>query len=61
MESIDDVHQSLWSITTKIFLKIWILGKLHEYAPDWFVPIQKLEIEAIPYLEKIPQEITLCH
>ena len=61
MNSIDDVHHSLMEYHHQAFLKIWILGKLHEYAPDWFVPIQKLEIEAIPYLEKIPQEITLCH
>ncbi|MAA80250.1 MAG: hypothetical protein CL916_13430 [Deltaproteobacteria bacterium] len=61
IESMDDINNFLLNYPHKEFLKIWIIGTLHEYAPDWFVPIQKLEIEAIPYLEAIPQEITLCH
>ena len=61
MESMDDIEHCLTNHHHKGFLKIWLTGKLHEYAPDWFTPVQKLEIEAIPYLETIPQEITSCH
>ena len=61
MESMEDFHHLFSDYHHKDFLKIWMLGKLHEYAPNWFTPIQKLEVEAIPYLEEIPQEILLCH
>jgi Leucine-rich repeat (LRR) protein len=57
--SLDDVHNAVEVCFHKGFVYIWLLGKLHEFAPSWFVPMKELHLTTFPELESIPDEISL--